>query len=148
MAKETLWTVVLSLSLGACGDDVGDVEASKMIDGHNENPNEVITSLRLTFSPLTGEETFSVSWSDPDLSPIPGVDDIVLQYGRTYRVELEVFNELEIPVEDFYDSLEKYYEEYKPKEIRNREIINTRKKYIQFGSALLIILGIMYFYKK
>ena len=100
MAKETLWTVVLSLSLGACGDDVGDVEASKMIDGHNENPNEVITSLRLTFSPLTGEETFSVSWSDPDLSPIPGVDDIVLQYGRTYRVELEVFNELEIPVED------------------------------------------------
>ena len=61
--------MVLSLSLGACGDDVGDVEASKMIDGHNENPNEVITSLRLTFSPLTGEETFSVSWSDPRSQP-------------------------------------------------------------------------------
>ena len=71
-----------------------------MVDGHNENPNEVITSLRLTFRPLTGEETFSVSWSDPDLSPIQSVDDIVLQYGRTYRVELEVFNELEIPVDD------------------------------------------------
>ena len=55
---------------------------------------------------------------------------------------------IEEPEIDFYDSLEKYYEEYKPKEIRNREIINTRKKYIQFGSALLIILGIMYFYKK
>ena len=43
---------------GACGGDVGDVEASMMVDGHNENPNEVMTTLRLTFSPLTGEETF------------------------------------------------------------------------------------------
>ena len=41
------------------------------------------------------------------------------------------------PEEDFYESLEKYYEEYKPKEIRNREIANTRKKYIQFASAIL-----------
>ena len=55
---------------------------------------------------------------------------------------------IEEPEIDFYDSLEKYYEEYKPKEIRNREIANTRKKYIQFASALLIIFGIMYFYKK
>ena len=100
MVKRILWTMVFSLSLGACGDDVGDVEASMMVDGHNENPNEVITSLRLTFRPLAGEETFSVSWSHPDLSPIQSVDDIVLQYGRTYRVEVEVFNELEIPVDD------------------------------------------------
>ena len=42
----------------------------------------------------------------------------------------------------------KYYEEYKPKEIRNHQIAQTRKKYIQFASALLIIFGIMYFYKK
>ena len=100
LIKRALWTMALSLSLGACGDDVGDVEASKMIDGHNENPNEVMTNLRLTFRSLTDEETFSVSWSDPGLSPVPSVDDIVLPYGRTYRVELEVFNELEIPVED------------------------------------------------
>ena len=52
------------------------------------------------------------------------------------------------PEIDFYESLEKYYEEYKPKEIRNKEMINTRKKYIQFVSALLIIFGIIYFYKK
>ena len=89
-----------SPSLGACGGDVGDVEASKMVDGHNENPNEVVTTLRLTFSPLTGEESFSVSWADPELSSLPRVEEIILQYGRTYRVELEVFNELEIPAED------------------------------------------------
>ena len=47
-----------SLSLGACGDDVGDVEASMMVDGHNENPNEVITSLRLTLDPLPVKRHF------------------------------------------------------------------------------------------
>jgi hypothetical protein len=60
----------------------------------------------------------------------------------------KIQEQLEEPIEDFYDSLEKYYEEYKPKEIRNKQIMQTRKKYIQFGSALLIIFGIMYFYKK
>jgi len=52
------------------------------------------------------------------------------------------------PELEFYESLEKYYEEYKPKEIRTKQIAETRKKYIQFASALLIIFGIMYFYKK
>tara|TARA_B100000902_G_scaffold195535_1_gene186810 strand:- start:593 stop:1024 length:432 start_codon:yes stop_codon:yes gene_type:complete len=60
----------------------------------------------------------------------------------------KINEQLEKPVEDFYDSLEKYYDEYKPKEIRNREIIKTKKRYIQFASALLITLGIVYFYKK
>ena len=60
----------------------------------------------------------------------------------------KINEQLDKPVEDFYDSLEKYYDEYKPKEIRNREIIKTKKRYIQFASALLITLGIVYFYKK
>ena len=60
----------------------------------------------------------------------------------------KIHEQLEQPIDEFYDSLEKYYDEYKPKEIRNKEIINTRKKYIQFASALLIIFGIIYIYKK
>ena len=60
----------------------------------------------------------------------------------------KIDKQLEKPEKTFYESLEKYYEEYKPKEIRNKEIAQTRKKYIQFASALLIIFGIMYFYKK
>ena len=42
----------------------------------------------------------------------------------------KIQEQLEQPIEDFYESLEKYYEEYKPKEIRNKEMIHTRKKYI------------------
>ena len=60
----------------------------------------------------------------------------------------KIHEQLEQPVEDFYDSLEKYYEEYKPQELRNKKMIQTRKRYVQFASALLIIFGIVYFYKK
>ena len=60
----------------------------------------------------------------------------------------KIHEQLEQPVDDFYDSLEKYYDEYKPKEIRNKELIKTRQRYIQFAVALLIIGGIFYIYKK
>ena len=60
----------------------------------------------------------------------------------------KIHEQLEEPLEDFYDSLEKYYEEYKPKEMRNKKLIQTRKRYAQFSSALLVICGIIYFYKK
>ena len=60
----------------------------------------------------------------------------------------KINEQLEKPQEDFYDSLEKYYEEYKPKEIQNKEIAKTRKKYIDFALSILIIGGIIYLYKK
>jgi hypothetical protein len=60
----------------------------------------------------------------------------------------KIYEILEQPVEDFYESLENYYEEYKPKEIRNKNLIKTRKRYAQFASALFLIFGIVYFYKK
>ena len=60
----------------------------------------------------------------------------------------KIHEQLEEPVDEFYESLEKYYDEYKPKEIRNKESIKTRQRYIQFGIALLIIGGIFYIYKK
>ena len=47
-----------------------------------------------------------------------------------------IFNKISLqldqPIEEFYDSLEKYYDEYKPKEYKTREIAKTRKKYIEF----------------
>ena len=66
----------------------------------------------------------------------------------THFILNKIHEQLEQPVDDFYDSLEKYYDEYKPKEIRNKELIKTRQRYIQFGIALLIIGGIFYIYKK
>ena len=48
----------------------------------------------------------------------------------------------------FYEDLENYYEEYKPKEMKNKEIAKTRKKYIEGGIFVLLVLTIIYFYKK
>ena len=50
--------------------------------------------------------------------------------------------------EEFYESIERYYDEYKPKEIRQEELIKTRKKYIQFGIGFALVLLVYYFYKK
>ena len=60
----------------------------------------------------------------------------------------KIQEQLEQPVEDFYESLEKYYDEYKPKELQNREFAKTRKKYIDFAICIMFVFGIIYLYKK
>ena len=49
---------------------------------------------------------------------------------------------------DFFDSLEKYYDAYKPKELINREKYKSRKQYIMIGIVLFIILSTLYLLKK
>ena len=60
----------------------------------------------------------------------------------------KINEKLEKPQEDFYESLEKYYDEYKPKELQNKEFAKTRKKYIDFAICVMIVFGIIYLYKK
>ena len=43
----------------------------------------------------------------------------------------------------FYEDLENYYDEYKPKEMKNKEIMKTREKYIQASGLVLITLLII-----
>ena len=63
-----------------------------------------------------------------------------------------IFNKISVqldqPIEEFYDSLEKYYDEYKPKEYKTREIVKTRKKYIEFAVGTILVGLIIYLYKK
>ena len=60
----------------------------------------------------------------------------------------KINKQLKKPEIGFYEDLENYYEEYKPKEMKNKEVIKTRKKYIESGVVILMILTIIYFYKK
>ena len=48
----------------------------------------------------------------------------------------------------FYEDLENYYEQYKPKEMKNKEIAKTRKKYVEAGIFALLVITIIYFYRK
>ena len=74
------------------------------------------------------------------------IDDYVYsQVGHTNWAFLSTLKKEEI---DFYEDLEKYYEEYKPKEMKNKEITKTRKKYIEGGIFVLLLITIIYFYKK
>jgi len=52
------------------------------------------------------------------------------------------------PEMDFYGSLEKYYDEYKPKELKEKQVYKERKKYIQFAVILAIISLVIYSYGK
>jgi hypothetical protein len=53
---------------------------------------------------------------------------------------------LELPQENFYESLEKYYHNYKPKEIIDQEIYDSKKKYIEGGAIIILIAFIYYIY--
>ena len=63
--------VVMFLALLGCGGDVGNVHVSDLRDGHNENPNEVITTTKLTWIPTDGTDPIVVTWSDPELDGQP-----------------------------------------------------------------------------
>ena len=52
------------------------------------------------------------------------------------------------PEIDFYESLEQYYEEYKPPELKEQQIYKERKKYIQFGLVFALVCLIIYTYGK
>ena len=84
-----------------------------------------------------------------DKYPVTPYLDSRLSFMKWIHFIFNKINErLEKPQEDFYESLEKYYDEYKPKEIQDKEYAKTRKKYIDFGLCILIITGIIYLYKK
>ena len=63
-----------------------------------------------------------------------------------------IMNKIKIKMEweqnDFFDSLEKYYDKYKPKELINKQIYKKRKQYIMIGTTFFLIFTIVYFLKK
>jgi len=60
----------------------------------------------------------------------------------------KIDKQLEIPEKTFYESLDKYYDEYKPKELRKQEQTKLREKYYYFVVSLIVIFSIYYNYKK
>lgn len=54
---------------------------------------------------------------------------------------------LELPEEDFYKSLEEYYNKYKPKEDLERINLQNKKKYIEIGTIFGILILVYIIYK-
>jgi len=70
-------------------------------DGHDEE-EEVINSIVLTFTPDNGEEAVTATWFDEDGEGVasPTVEDIDLEEGVTYTMEITLTNTLGMEDED------------------------------------------------
>ena len=84
-----------SLALAGCSDDGVD-------NPDDENPNEVITTVELVFTPQDGGDTVTATWldADGDGGDPPVIDDIMLAADTVYDLELTLTNELATPEED------------------------------------------------
>ena len=59
----------------------------------------------------------------------------------------KIHKQLGMETENFYDSLEKYYEAYKPEDLKKKGTIQKKRK-IWLGLLFITISGIVYFYNK
>lgn len=65
-----------------------------------DNDQEVITTVRLTFTPDGGGDALTFAVADPENDGSPVIDDIALAAGTTYAMSVAFLNELEAPAED------------------------------------------------
>jgi hypothetical protein len=84
-----------------CAVACGDVDKPQEV-----NENEIITTVSLTFSPLSGGDPLSFAWADPENDGGPVVDDILLSDAEDYVLEVSFLNELADPPEDITGEVE------------------------------------------
>jgi len=85
------------LLFSGCGDDEDPVK---------ENEEELITTVKLTFT--EGANSFEAEWKDADGDGAnePVVDNIALEVGRTYTVSIDLLNESVTPAESINSEVE------------------------------------------
>ena len=101
---------ILVIAMSGCHSDVHDHDHDH--HGHNHDPNEVMTTVKLTFTPNSGGDAVVAKWADPENDGSPVIDDIVLAKGETYTLTMEVLNELEKPAEDMTKEIKDEQDEH------------------------------------
>ncbi|MFZ5482014.1 MAG: type 1 periplasmic binding fold superfamily protein [Myxococcota bacterium] len=89
-------TQIALLALAACGDVTKPEET---------NPQEVITTVALTFTPASGGVPLAFAWADPENDGDPVIDDVVLSDAEDYGLAVSFLNELEDPAEDITEEV-------------------------------------------
>lgn len=98
MTKSHFLTLLLvAFAASACKDTENPEE---------ENENEVITTVVLTFTPQAGGDALEFTWADPENDGSPVIDDIVLQDADDYDLSVAFLNELEDPAEDITEEVD------------------------------------------
>ncbi len=78
----------------------------------DENPEEVITTVVLDFTPSGGGDALSFSWADPENDGDPVIDAITLADADDYDLRVSFLNELEDPAEDITVEVEEEGDEH------------------------------------
>ena len=120
LTKLLLTLAFLMLLVPACGhddhdhdhDDHGHDDHGHDHEGHDHDPNEVMTTLKLSFVPAGGGDALEFSWADPEGDGDPVIDPILLTEGESYAVTIQILNELEMPAEDVTIELRDELEEH------------------------------------
>lgn len=90
--------LVSSFAVAAAVTLVGCVDVETPPDTVNDQ--EVITTVKLTFTPDAGGDALTFAVADPENDGSPVVDDVTLENGTTYTMAVAFLNELESPAED------------------------------------------------
>ena len=104
-----LLLLVVGLLIGCSDDDPMDDD----MDMDNEE-EEVISRIILTFTPDNGEEAVTATWldADGDGSGAPVIDEIELEEGVTYEMSMELTNTLGTSDEDITEEIEEEAEDH------------------------------------
>jgi hypothetical protein len=91
LKKSTLAILMAGMFITSCDKDTEE-----------DNQEEVITTMKLTFVPVGGGTTVSYQYDDPDGpgGTAPTQQEIVLVPSKTYNVKVELFNKTVTPAED------------------------------------------------
>jgi hypothetical protein len=97
--KFSLLLGTAAVLFSSCDKDNDDME---------ENEEEVITTLQMTFVPQGGGNTVTYSYDDPDGDggANPMVQQIVLAPNKTYNVSLQLLNKTVTPAENITEEVE------------------------------------------
>jgi hypothetical protein len=81
---------------------------SKDDDVPEENEEEVITTMKVTFAPVGGGSAVTYQFKDPDGpgGTAPTRDEIVLAPLKSYNVSIQLLNETAAPAEDITEEVE------------------------------------------
>ncbi len=93
----------------------GSLVISCQKDTEEENQEEVITTLKLTFVPVGGGATVSYQFDDPDGpgGTAPTQDEIVLAAAKTYNVTVQLLNKTKTPAEDITEEVKEEAEAHR-----------------------------------
>lgn len=96
LVKTISGMLIFSTLFAACEKDTAE-----------ENQEEVITTMKLTFVPVGGGTTLTYQFDDPDGpgGTAPTKDDIVLATSKVYNVNIQLLNKTVTPADDITEEV-------------------------------------------